>query len=112
MTRPSKFEIMRINRGCSGYLNHKAQLIEEVDSAELHVLRTLRQRQAEEDYFASDRIAELEHKLGVPPQEVKPPILSEPQLVPPAPVVQSAPRRKASPLRRWFNWSMGLGENA
>jgi hypothetical protein len=48
MTRPTKFEIMRINRGCGGYLNHKAQLLGEMDCAEFDVLRDLRRRQRKE----------------------------------------------------------------
>lgn len=48
MTRPTKFEIMRINRDCAGYLNRKARLLAEMDSAELDVLRDVRKRQRKE----------------------------------------------------------------
>lgn len=48
MSRPSLFDIMRINRGCGGYFNEKAQLLDRIDCVELDALRDLRRRQRQE----------------------------------------------------------------
>jgi hypothetical protein len=58
MKPPSKFEIMRVNRGFTDFVNEKARLMAEIDCAELHVLRTLRKRQAEEEYQRYDALDE------------------------------------------------------
>lgn len=65
MTRPSKFEIMRINRGCCGYLNHKAQLLGEMDCAEFDMLRDLRKRKASEEEAVTQPMVQREELLKV-----------------------------------------------
>lgn len=47
MKPPSKFAIMRINRGYAEYVNRKAELLAKVDCCELDVLRTIRRGQEE-----------------------------------------------------------------
>lgn len=58
MKPPTKFEIMRINRGYQQYVNRRAELLAMIDSAELDVLRTLHRKQKEERYETAERIAQ------------------------------------------------------
>lgn len=87
MKPPTKFEIMRINRGFQEYVNRKAELIAQVDSCELHVLRTLRHGQKEEEYQAAERMLR-----ELPAQEPAP-----------AGKVAQVAQQKPAP-RRWRFW--------
>jgi hypothetical protein len=63
MKPPSKFEIMRINRGFGEFVNDKHRLLCSIDCAELHVLRTLRKGETEDAYPKADAL----HETTVPP---------------------------------------------
>lgn len=66
MNRPTKFEIMRINRGFTEFVNHKQEIMEKVDCCELEVLRTLRERDEQEEYPAADnqRLARVMQQIA------------------------------------------------
>jgi hypothetical protein len=61
--RPTKYQIMRINRGYREYINHKAELLRKIDCAELDTLRTLRARQADPEYPAPADLERLELRV-------------------------------------------------
>jgi hypothetical protein len=69
MKPPTKFEIMRMNRGFGEFVNDKQQLLCGIDCAELHVLRTLMKGQKEEPYPAAERVAA---ELGMPLSDAEP----------------------------------------
>jgi hypothetical protein len=56
MKPPSKFQIMRVNRGFTEYVNEKQRLVAEIDCCEMNVLRTLRKGELEEAYPAALRV--------------------------------------------------------
>jgi hypothetical protein len=103
MKPPSKFEIMRVNRGFTDFVNEKARLMADIDCAELHVLRTLRKREAEEEYQRYDAIDEK----TVSPEQFELRIKPVPA---PAPwdrfAGEFAPELSPAPPPWWKRWSL------